>query len=111
MMGNRSKKNRSSVSELPRRRESGYGMYRLISLVGLFLIAGMAVVIGAQAIQQYKIARELAVYEERIMEQTAKQEALMEEIDKLDSLEYLEVLARDRLGLVKPGEIIFQFED
>jgi len=36
---------------------------------------------------------------------------LEEEIVRLQDLDYLETLARERLGLVKPGEVIFQLED
>ena len=47
----------------------------------------------------------------RILNQKANQKALSEEIERLQELDYIEVLARERLGLVKPDEIIFQLED
>jgi cell division protein FtsB len=88
-----------------------YSMYRLIAVSGFFVIAGLLIIIGAQYLQYYRAEQELATLESRVTEQQARQESLLEEIERLQHLDYIEILARDRLGLVKPGEIIFQLED
>jgi cell division protein FtsB len=46
-----------------------------------------------------------------LREHEARQAAIELEIERLKELDYIEILARERLGLVKPGEIIFQLED
>ncbi len=111
-MVNKAKKSKPSVSDFPRGyRENKYSMYRLVTIIGGFVIVGLLVIMGAQYIQYYRANQELARYESRIEEQEMRQQALEIEIERLEHLDYIEVLARDRLGLVKPGEIIFQFED
>ena len=88
-----------------------YSMYRLITVAGLLVITGLLIIIGAQYLQHYRAEQELANLESRVAEQEARQDSLQEEIERLQHLDYIEILARDRLGLVKPGEIIFQLED
>ncbi len=105
-------KSRKAVSAFPRRRQgSNYSMYRLVSLIGVFIIIGLLLVVGAQHIQQVRAKQELADLEGRLREHEARQEAIELEIERLKDLDYIEILARERLGLVKPDEIIFQLED
>ena len=111
-MVNKTSRKREPVSDFPRQhRGNKYGVYRLFSSIGLVIILGLLTMIGAQYIQHYRSAQELARFEEKIAEQELRQEELLSEIDRLQHNDYIEVLARDRLGLVKPGEIIFQLED
>ncbi len=88
-----------------------YSIYRLLTLAGLFVIIGLLIVIGAQYLQYFRADQELANLENKVAEQEARQDRLQEEIERLQYVDYIEILARDRLGLVKPGEIIFQLED
>ncbi len=86
-------------------------MYRLVSTIGILLVFGLLLMIGAQYIQQLRIGQELADYEAKVLEQELRQEDLQVEIERLQDPNYIEVQARDRLGLVKPDEIIFQLQD
>ncbi len=111
-MFNKKAKKRQTVSGFPKKRRGGnYTAYRLFSGIGLLMILGLLVLIGAQSVQHYRSRQELARFEAKIAGQKSLQEELMAEIEKLQHHDYIEVLARDRLGLVKPGEIIFQLED
>ncbi len=111
-MVNKTNKKRPPVSDFPRQhRGNRYSVYRLFSSIGIVIILGLLIMTGAQYIQQYRSAQELARYEEKIAEQKARHDELQAEIERLQHNDYIEVLARDRLGLVKPGEIIFQLED
>ncbi len=111
-MANKTSKKRKPLADFPRRYQGNkYGMYKLISTIGIFIIVGLFIIIGAQYFQYFKAAQELARFEERVSEHETRQEMLQEEVEKLQHIDYIEVLARDRLGLVKPGEIIFQIED
>jgi cell division protein FtsB len=54
-------------------------------------------------------SRELVVEAERLREEN---ERLKAEVERLKSdLSYVERLAREELGMVKPGEIVIQFTD
>lgn len=111
-MASREKKGKKAVSSFPRRhRDNSYSLYRLISSVGIIVILGLLVVIGTQYIRYYQTRQELAAYEIRIAEYEARQETMEAEIERLQNLDYIEILARNRLGLVKPGEVVFQLED
>ncbi|HOL02278.1 MAG TPA: septum formation initiator family protein [Bacillota bacterium] len=50
------------------------------------------------------VEREIAIWKEKCDE-------LLEEIEYLSSDEYVEMMAREKLGLVKPGEIQFIVTD
>jgi cell division protein FtsB len=110
-MNNSAQKKRKTISSFPRQRGREYNVYRLVSSIGIFVILGLLIMIGAQYLQQYKVKLELAEYESRMEQEKARQAYIEAEIERLQNLDYLELLARERLGLVKPGEIIFQLED
>ena len=100
------------ISAFPvRHRENRYSMYRLLVIVLSLVVFGLLVMIGAQYLRQREAGQALEEMEKRINEMKEQQAALEEEILKLQDLDYIEVLARERLGLVRPDEIIFQFED
>ncbi len=106
------KKTKSSISKFPRQhRENKYNMYRLISSLGVFIIIGLLVMLGVQYFQQLKVMQELTDYESKVTKHEQRQLELELEIERLQKKDYIEVLARERLGLVKPGEVIFQLED
>ena len=62
----------------------------------------------AQLNEQKKISDDLAAQEEELQK---KVESLENELAYMDSDEYVERTARDRLGMIKDGEIIFEDED
>jgi len=105
-------KKSSPVSRFPvRHRENRYSMYRLLVIVLGFIVIGLLVIIGAQYLRQREAGQALDEMEKIISEMREQQATLEEEILKLQDLDYIEVLARERLGLVRPDEVIFQFED
>ena len=111
-MNIKNRRSKDTVSVFPRkRRGDNYSVYRLVSLIGIFIILGFLAIIGAQYIQQVRAKQELADFEARLYEHEVRQAAIELEIERLKSLDYIEIMARERLGLVKPGEIIFQLED
>jgi cell division protein FtsB len=92
-------------------RESRYSMYRLLVIILGFIVCGLLVIVGAQYVRQYQAGQALIEMEAKINEMRERQAELEEEIQRLQDLDYIEVLARERLGLVRPDEVIFQFED
>lgn len=107
----RRKAPRGRVAFLPRRRQAGFGISKLIAGGGAVLLFFLVLVIAVQSIQHYRVSRQLAEYESRIREQEARNRAVDQEIRRLEELSYIETLARKYLGLVKPGETVFQLED
>ncbi len=99
------------VAAFPRRRRRSFGLPRLLIMVGVILVGYLLLVIAAQSLQQHRLRRELHEYETRIEEYEARNEAISAEIKRLHDLSYIEILARKYLGLVKPGETVFQVED
>lgn len=84
----------------PRRRS------RLPLIIGL-LIAGFLVFLPAkQAIEQRMRVERL---EERLTALQDENARLEREVERLDDPEQLELLARERLGLVRPGERMYVF--
>lgn len=101
-----------SVSKFPRHhRGNRYSLYRLLGITGFIVICGLMIIIGTQYIQQLQVSGELDKYEARIEEYETRGAVLSTEIEWLQNFDYIEVVARKRLGLVKPDEIVFQFED
>lgn len=92
-------------------RENNYSMYRLAVIIGSFVICGLLLIIVTQYLKEMRTREELAEYQSRIREQEARLLEMKLELDRLQDLDYIEGLARSRLGLVKPGEIIIQIED
>jgi len=111
-MATKNSKKKKEISNFPRQyRENNYGSYRLVITISIVVVIALLSLIGAQYIKQCLVKDELAEYETRIAELEIRSETLEEEIERLQDPGYLEVMARERLGLVKPGEIIFQLED
>lgn len=105
-------KSKDTVSAIPGRyKKNSYSIYRLISVVGFLFVVCLLIVIASQYVQQLRVRQELAELEARIEMSKEKHEALEIEIERLQELGYIESQARERLGLVKPGELIFQLED
>ena len=108
----RPKGSSGTVSSFPvRHRENRYSMYRLLVIVLSVVVFGLLVIIGAQYLRQREAGQVLDEMDKKISEMREQQAILEEEILKLQDLDYIEVLARERLGLVRPDEVIFQFED
>ncbi|MGM0653546.1 MAG: FtsB family cell division protein [Bacillota bacterium] len=106
------RKKKKPVSTFPSQyRESKYSTYKFVSSVGILIIVGLLIMLGAQHLQQRTIAKELAENEDSVTEYEQRKAELEMEIERLQETGYIETLARERLGLVKPDEIIIQLED
>ncbi len=54
-----------------------------------------------------KMENELNKLQQQVQKEIDRNEELKEEIERVKSHDYIEKVARDELGLVKPGEILF----
>lgn len=69
------------------------------------VLAALTVVFGSTFVQVYRLEREAARMEQLKRDLEAQNAQLREEIQLLHTPQYIEKLAREQLGLVKPGEI------
>ncbi|HHY37516.1 MAG TPA: septum formation initiator family protein [Clostridia bacterium] len=88
------------------------GVLRTVKIWALLLIMGYAsyvlisqqIVYGSLKAQKESLLAQIAV-------ERANREVLMKRIDALSSDEYIEKIAREQLGLVKPGEVPYVIRD
>ncbi len=86
-------------------------LYRVLPL----FLAAVLIIMGVQLVNNYleirRLESEIAEKQEEIKEADRRQQELQQELERLDDPEYLEKLARQRLGLVRPGEeLIIPYE-
>ncbi|MCH5272277.1 MAG: septum formation initiator family protein [Lachnospiraceae bacterium] len=84
---------------------------RLLLLVVLVLCVVLGRSKSEAAAKEKELARQKAVYEERLLLEEERQRLLEEESAYRQTKQYIEELAREKLGLVKPDEIILREED
>jgi cell division protein FtsB len=81
------------------------------SSFGTIVIIGFLLYFGYVAVDQQKILyskeAEMQKVQENIEEEKQTNEELKKQKDMLNSDEYSEKVAREKLGLVKPGERVF----
>lgn len=96
----------SAVRARHRARPSSRRLPRwVIVTASLALATAIALIFGASFLNVYRLQREearLEALKRNLQEQNA---ALREEMRLLQTPQYIEKLAREQLGLVKPGEI------
>lgn len=93
-----------------KKRQNKFGMFLVTTVVAMMLIV--------VAIKSLELKQKLDVYREKeqmLTEQIAEEEKRSEEIAEYEKYthtkKYIEEVAKDRLGLVHEGEIIFREED
>ncbi len=80
----------------------------LFGLLPLLIAAGVIfvlVVIGEKAVQGYEMRQEARALQRRIEQLRQENRGLSQELDYLRSDEYIEKVAREELGLVRPGDV------
>jgi cell division protein FtsB len=84
----------------------------LIVALGLFLILGLVTFLGENGILHLlRLKKEMGRIKEANLQLVKENEELKEEVRKLkQEKKYIEEIARKELGMVKEGEIIYQFE-
>lgn len=90
----------------------GYNKRVLITVLMLVLVMIFFTFFGEKGlVQVYRLRRELKEIERVNMELRQENERLRAEIGNLrTNKKYIEELARRELGLVKKGEIVYQFD-
>lgn len=82
--------------------------FKIRHLILLVIVIFLVVTITKQQLKINKIKGEQAMVEAQIQEALKEQQELKKQIELLKTDSYIEKIARDELGLVKPGEIIYK---
>jgi len=112
-MINRSKINRQAkIVRLPlgKWKQQGTGR-RLKIILAVLALLYFCVLLAFQGWRLIALKRNLADVEQEISLVRDRNELLLQEIERLHSLTYLERLAREELGMVRPDEILFFFRE
>jgi cell division protein FtsB len=80
---------------------------RIKSIVFILLAVYLAYTLTAQHMVIRKSRAQEAAIRAQIEEIKKENERLKEELERMQSDEYIEKVARERLGLIKSGEIMF----
>jgi cell division protein FtsL len=80
---------------------------RIRYIIILLLTVNIVYTLTAQYITIRKSRAQEAQIKTQIEEAKEENERLKEELERMQSDEYMEKLAREKLGLIKPGEIPF----
>ncbi len=80
-------------------------LYGLLPLSITVAVLFVLVVIGGKAMQGYEMRQEARALEQRIEQLKQQHEQLSKELGYYRSDEYVEKVAREELGLVRPGEV------
>lgn len=95
---------KKEMSPTPRRRRVKKGPIRLV----LFLLMGLLLsATFGPGRQIWALYREKAELEERVAALRAENMRLAEKIKEMEKISWVEQVAREELGLVKPGEIVY----
>ncbi len=98
-----------------RRRKEPDFWHRLNRVLTVFVVAGLFLLIGVMFYpvwhKQQDMRRNIVALERVQSEKNARLRAAQRELELLRTdPDYVETIARDRLGLMKPGETIFRVE-
>lgn len=80
-------------------------LLKTIIVIALLLYCG--IVFAKQEISFQKYDNELKDYQTEISEEAIKHEQLLSIKEQITTKEYIEEVAREKLGLVMPNEIVF----
>lgn len=102
---------RRNLAYLPSARGGSFWQKRLI--VGLVIVAILyfALLFATQYWRQVQFRQELQEIEADLAGARAQNQKLQEEIERLYSPAYLEEMARQELGMVRSGELLFLFQE
>lgn len=82
--------------------------FRIKHLLILFFIIYVIYTIGMQQLKMMDLARKEAELANKINQAIEERERLKKEIQLLQTNDYIEKVARDELGLVKPGDLVYK---
>lgn len=94
----------TAVEATPKKRKFNLVKSRLPALILVIVLIYIAICLGSQVTRLWAMHTALDEVEGRVVELREKNEALWDRLTVLESEGYVEDTARERLGLVRPGE-------
>lgn len=79
---------------------------RIVLILGV--VAIFSVILIKQQITIAKLAKQYKQYNEQLSKLKYINSELSEDLKKTEKSEYIEQMAREKFGLIKPGEILFK---
>ncbi len=79
----------------------------LISMILFYFV----LLFSSQIFRYFQLSNELKTLEKDIERATQENAITQEEIEMLKDFNYIEELARGRLGMVRPGEVLFHINE
>ncbi|MBR4030579.1 MAG: septum formation initiator family protein [Clostridia bacterium] len=80
---------------------------KLLTIVLCAAIAGLSVTMISQQVTMSKLSKETGTLEAKINEQKEEKAKIDKQLEAPNELERVEQIARDQLGMLKPGERVF----
>ncbi len=93
----------NELVSFPRQKEKKWTAKRLLFTGAIMLMCFLFIILGVYYLEYLQLSNELEKYNQRISKLEDENEALQEEIDRLQEEEYIEFIARRYLGLTKPN--------
>ena len=84
---------------------------RIVLALAFIIIIGFLALVGNNIINLTKLNQEKAIKEEELQKLKNQQEALSQELEQVNTDEYIEQQARSDLHMIRPGETLYIFED
>lgn len=85
---------------------------KVIWRVTLIVSIGILIYFGFKTVELNKVMQgvdeQIIQAQKKLEKENAELQALEEERDNMESLEYIERIARDKLGMVKKDDIVFK---
>ena len=85
---------------------------KVIWRVTLMVSIGILIYFGFKTVELNKVMQgvdeQIIQAQKKLEKENAELQALEEERDNMESLEYIERIARDKLGMVKKDDIVFK---
>lgn len=85
--------------------------FKLSRLLMLLMIVWIGVSFGKNALTNHRLRQEIDSLEKRLVVLELRKEDLEREIEQWRSPENVERVAREQLGLVKPGEVVYRLSE
>ncbi len=102
---------RGNVLAHPRKNYRRWNKSKLVMLLGACLLVFLLFLFGLYTYKINELQAEQEYYQEKEKQYLEKGEQLEKEVEKLQCDEYIEDLARQKLGLIKPEEKVILLED
>ena len=80
---------------------------RLLTLVLVVFILGLSCTMVSQQITMSKLSAEAKTLKQKIQDKEEEKAKIQKELEAPNELERVERIAREQLGMIKPGERVF----